>query len=288
MRTGSPPASETHDDHDRGLAFDIETLVHRRQALKFLAGVGVATVAAACGSSGKSSSAATAATSSSSTTSGSTSSTSSSSGTPTDAIPEETAGPYPGDGSNGPNALTESGIVRSDIRSSFGDASGTAGGVPTTLTLTVLDSATGGALNGAAVYVWHCDREGRYSMYSQGATDQNYLRGVQETDAQGVVRFTTIFPAAYSGRWPHVHFEVYPSLDAATSAGTPSATSQLALPEATCDEVYASEGYEESVRNLAQTSLETDMVFRDGWDAQLATVTGSVADGYAISLKVPV
>jgi protocatechuate 3,4-dioxygenase beta subunit len=288
MRTGSPPASETHDDHDRGLAFDIETLVHRRQALKFLAGVGVATVAAACGSSGKSSSAATAATSSSSTTRGSTSSTSSSSGTPTDAIPEETAGPYPGDGSNGPNALTESGIVRSDIRSSFGDASGTAGGVPTTLTLTVLDSATGGALNGAAVYVWHCDREGRYSMYSQGATDQNYLRGVQETDAQGVVRFTTIVPAAYSGRWPHVHFEVYPSLDAATSAGTPSATSQLALPEATCDEVYASEGYEESVRNLAQTSLETDMVFRDGSDAQLATVTGSVADGYAISLKVPV
>ena len=37
-------------------------------------------------------------------------------------IPEETAGPYPGDGSNGPDVLAESGVVRSDITSSFGDA----------------------------------------------------------------------------------------------------------------------------------------------------------------------
>lgn len=35
-------------------------------------------------------------------------------------VPDETAGPYPGDGSNGPNVLTESGIVRSDIRPGFG------------------------------------------------------------------------------------------------------------------------------------------------------------------------
>ena len=41
-------------------------------------------------------------------------------------IPEETAGPYPGDGSNGPNVLAESGVVRSDITTSFGDASGVA------------------------------------------------------------------------------------------------------------------------------------------------------------------
>ena len=53
-------------------------------------------------------------------------------------IPEETAGPYPGDGSNGVNVLTESGIVRSDITSSFGSASGVAEGVPTTVKLTGL------------------------------------------------------------------------------------------------------------------------------------------------------
>lgn len=95
-------------------------------------------------------------------------------------IPEETAGPYPGDGSNGPNALTESGVVRSDITSSFGSASGAAEGIPVTIELMVQDTADGcSPLAGAAVYIWHCDREGRYSMYSDGATDQNYLRGVQ-------------------------------------------------------------------------------------------------------------
>ena len=42
--------------------------------------------------------------------------------------------------------------------------------------------------------------------------------------------FTSIYPAAYSGRWPHIHFEVYPSLADATTARA-AATSQLALPE---------------------------------------------------------
>ena len=219
---------------------------------------------------------------------GGSSSTTSAGAAATTAIPEETGGPYPGDGTNGPNVLTESGIVRSDIRSSFGDASGTATGVPITIDLTVLDSATGGALNGAAVYVWHCDQEGRYSMYTQGAADENYLRGVQEADTSGRVKFTSIFPAAYSGRWPHIHFEIYPSLSEATSAGSPITTSQLALPQDTCETVYATDGYRASARNLSQTSLDTDMVFRDGYSQQLATVTGSVDDGYTVALNVPV
>src|SRR4051812_14186952 len=50
-------------------------------------------------------------------------------------IPSETAGPYPGDGTNGANALALSGIVRSDIRSSLGSASGVAQGVPLTVKL---------------------------------------------------------------------------------------------------------------------------------------------------------
>ena len=54
-------------------------------------------------------------------------------------------------------------------------------------------------------------------MYSEDVADENYLRGVQETDADGSVQFTTIFPACYAGRWPHMHFEVYESLDSATS-----------------------------------------------------------------------
>ena len=164
-------------------------------------------------------------------------------------IPDETAGPYPGDGSNGPNVLTESGIVRSDIRSSFGSASGTAEGIPLTVTLSLLDQASGCApLAGAAVYLWHCDREGRYSLYSEGAADQNYLRGVQEADASGAGQLHHHFPGRYSGRWPHIHFEVYPGLAEATSAGGMLTTSQLAFPEDVCALVYATDGYDQSVR----------------------------------------
>ena len=58
-------------------------------------------------------------------------------------IPEETAGPYPGDGSNGPNVLEASGVVRQDITSSFGTSTTRADGVPLTVTLTLLDNANG-------------------------------------------------------------------------------------------------------------------------------------------------
>jgi protocatechuate 3,4-dioxygenase beta subunit len=270
-------------DHDRGLAFDVATMMSRRRALGVIAGIGVVALAG-CGSGDSSSSVSTASSSAPSPTAATTTS----AGGSTTAIPEETAGPYPGDGSNGPNALTERGIVRRDIRSSFGDASGTAPGIPLTLTLTVLDHANGAPVRGGAVYVWHCDRDGNYSMYSQAAADQNYLRGVQETDADGKVTFATIFPGAYPGRWPHIHFEVYPSLDEATRAGTLTATSQLALPKASCELAYAQDGYEQSLTNLAQTSLARDMVFSDGYSTQLATVGGTVARGMTATLRVPV
>ena len=206
-------------------------------------------------------------------------------------IPEETAGPYPGDGSNGVNVLSESGIVRSDLTTSFGSASGVAGGVPVTVKLKVYDlnGTEVTPLAGAAVYLWHCDREGRYSMYSEGVTDENYLRGVQETAADGSLQFTTIFPACYTGRWPHMHFEVYESLDSATSYSNKLRTSQLAIPEDTCREVYGvADGYDASVDTLDAVSLDSDMVFSDGYSLQLATVTGSADEGYTFSLNVPV
>lgn len=203
------------------------------------------------------------------------------------AIPEETAGPYPGDGTNGANALVLAGIVRRDIRSSIGDASGTAAGVPLTITLTLVDTDCA-PLADHAVYLWHCDIDGEYSMYTGAAKGENYLRGVQATDADGNVTFESIFPACYSGRWPHIHFEVYPSVEEASDAGNKLRTSQLALPEAACDAVFASAGYETSVKNFAQTSLDSDNVFRDGSDAQVGEVSGSVADGYVVTLMVAV
>src|SRR6478735_8966206 len=203
--------------------------------------------------------------------------------------PDETAGPYPGDGSNGQNVLDDSGIVRRDIRSSFGSSATTAEGVPLTVKLTVKDLATSSALVGAAVYVWHCDRDGNYSLYSRPAADENYLRGVQATDESGTATFTSIFPACYPGRWPHIHFEVYSKVSDATSSGPIVKTSQIALPQATCEAVYATTGYDQSVGNLSQLSLQRDNVFGDdGGIHQLATMSGSASGGYTAALTIGV
>ncbi|RZU74474.1 dioxygenase-like protein [Micromonospora kangleipakensis] len=273
---GRPLARPDEELVDQGLGFDLGILMGRRQLLRAF-GLSAATLGlAACGGGSGSSPSA--------------SSSSSSAGAASGEIPDETAGPYPGDGSNGPNVLEQSGVVRSDIRSSFGDASGTAAGVPMTLELTIKDLANGGApVTGAAVYVWHCDREGHYSLYSDGVTDQNYLRGVQIADADGKVRFSSIFPACYSGRWPHIHFEVYPDRASITDAGSAIATSQVALPRDACTKVYAETGYQTSVTNLAHVTLQNDNVFGDDDGAsQLGTVTGDVTSGYAVSLVVGV
>src|SRR5699024_2873269 len=136
---------------DQGASFDLRTLFSRRGVLGLIgAGVGAAALTAC-----------------SSKTSGSASS---SSGSVTE-IPDETAGPYPADGSNGPDILEQSGIVRSDIRSNI-DGSDTVDGVPLTFTLKVTDMANDNApFDGAAVYAWHCDAQGRYWMSSYGAED---------------------------------------------------------------------------------------------------------------------
>ena len=267
---------------DQGAAFDLRTLVSRRGMLS-LAGISLgAVVLAACTPSPSSETAATEAPTA-------TSPTTSPTATPDGEIPDETAGPYPGDGSNGPDVLEDSGIVRADIRSSI-DGAATADGVPLTFELQILDLAGGGVpFEGVAVYAWHCTAQGEYSMYSEGLESVTYLRGVQVADADGKVTFTSIFPGCYSGRWPHIHFEVYPDLASITDAANAIATSQLALPEASCSEVYAQSGYDGSARNLDAITLASDNVFGDDSGAlQLATVTGDVASGYAAALVVGV
>jgi protocatechuate 3,4-dioxygenase beta subunit len=279
--------------HDHGLIHDLEQLaaaaLKRRAALGWLAAGSLLPVIG-CGGGGDGGSSGTTTT---------TTTTTPTTTTPTSAscttIPEETAGPYPGDGSNSSssgiaNALALSGIVRSDIRSSIAGASGTASGVPLTVTLQLVNSSGACAgLAGYAIYLWHCDALGRYSMYSSGVTGENYLRGVQETDTNGQAVFTTIFPGCYSGRWPHMHFEVYRSLTTATSWTNKLRTSQLALPESDCIEVYThASGYSGSLTNLGRISLAGDNIFNDGVDTQLASVSGSVAAGYAATLEVAI
>jgi protocatechuate 3,4-dioxygenase beta subunit len=188
--------------------------------------------------------------------------------------------------------LLLTGIVRSDIRASVGSATGTAAGVPLTVTLTLVNSsASCTPLAGRAVYLWHCTREGGYSLYSSGITGENYLRGVQVSDANGQVSFSTIFPGCYAGRWPHIHFEVYDSLSAAldaTAVGDERLVSQLAMPAAACTTVYGTAtGYTSSVANFANISLASDNVFgNDSAATQLPVVTGSVSAGLAAALTV--
>lgn len=281
------PAPSDHDDHG-GLHRDLLPRMNRRRALSVLGGLSVGGLLAACGGNGDGSST----TSSTSTTTGGNSSTTTAGTVPPTSgdtsagpeIPDETQGPYPADGSNGPNVLTDGAVVRSDLTSSFGDLSGTAVGVPLALQLTVVDASSGSARGGAAVYAWHCTADGRYSIYE--IEDQNYLRGIAETDDAGRLTFTTIFPGCYAGRWPHVHFEVYDSLATADSGINATKTSQLALPESDCQTVYTDDRYQASVDNLARLSLDSDNVFADGWTEQLATVSGSAEEGYTASLLV--
>jgi protocatechuate 3,4-dioxygenase beta subunit len=269
------------------LASDLATLARRRQILGWLASAGAlaavgcnadATDASGSGGSGGSGSG-----------SGSGGGSSTSGSGSCKSIPEETGGPYPADGTNGPNVLVMDGIVRSDITESL-DGGGTAEGVPLTVTLKLADTASGcAALADAAVYLWHCNAIGEYSLYSAAITDETYLRGVQVAGADGTVTFTTIFPGAYSGRWPHIHFEVYESLEAAQNGDRPLATSQIALPAGTCDEVYATSGYEASVANFASESLSTGNVFQDdGGVLQTPSVSGDASSGFAIELDVAV
>jgi protocatechuate 3,4-dioxygenase beta subunit len=276
-------------DHDGGLAADLPALAaqmaQRRAALRWLAG-GAAMALTGCGGGGDATAATTTTTTTTTTSSGGSTSSCS-------VIPEETAGPYPGDGSNNSgsalaNALALTGIVRSDIRASIAGASGVAGGVPLTLVLKLVNTNGGCAdLSGYAIYLWHCDREGRYSMYSSGVTSENYLRGVQATASDGSATFLTVFPGCYSGRMPHMHFEVYRNASAATAFANKLKTSQIAFPTDICATVYANaSGYSASVANLNAISFASDNVFSDGVTTQLATLSGSVAAGYSATLTV--
>ena len=290
---------QPHPNHDRGLEFDLSTMMSRRSLGMFFGAGGAVAALAACTPGGSTSTASTPASTATATATSTATAAASPSATPTMTraiaectaeIPQETAGPYPGDGSNGPNVLEASGVVRQDITSSFGTGSAKAEGVPLTLTLTLLDNSNGCVpLAGAAVYAWHCDRDGKYSMYDSGLANENYLRGVQEADSNGQVTFKSIFPGAYSGRWPHIHFEVFESMSNATAAGQVLAVSQVALTQAACDDVYATAGYETSARNFPRTTLKSDNVFGDdGGIYQLATMTGSAAAGYSAGLNVTI
>jgi protocatechuate 3,4-dioxygenase beta subunit len=293
-----PP--HTHQDaHDLGLHHDLLTMaaqLRRRQALGLMMGASATALLAACGggSSGNSGAATTTTTTTTTTTGGGIGNAGACVGYSTD-----TNGPYPSDGSNNvagqvSNVLVQSGVVRSDIRTSFAGLNGTATGVPLTLNITLQNSNNNCAsLEGAAIYIWHCTSVGNYSLYENPVTQQNFLRGVQVADASGRVSFTTIFPGCYAGRYPHIHLEVFRTLALATNRNNTSLVSQFALPRTDCQAVYTgSTLYGNSANNLNGVQLSTDMIFASDTAAQLAaetiTLSGSVAAGYTGTVTVGV
>ena len=202
------------------------------------------------------------------------------------ATPGETRGPFPADGSNGRppvNVLALQGVVRRDIRMSFAGMDGRAEGVPLELELTLAREADCAPLARRAVYLWQNDAAGAYSLYD--LPRQNYLRGLQPADREGRVRFTMIVPGCYGGRYPHSHFEVFASAEAALRGEAPLLVSQLAFPDAECRAIYSADArYGESLANLAREPLERDFVFRDversAVTSQILRLEGDPARGY--------
>ena len=299
-----------HSAHGHGMADDLPLMaaqLARRRALKWFAGAGTAALVAGCGGSGSSGSDAVAVISGTGTTATPTPTpTATATATPTSsatassgciADPTETGGPYPADGTNSAsgatsNVLTATGIVRSDIRASFLTTTTVATGVQVKITLTLVNvNAACAPLAGYAIYLWHADRQGQYSLYT--AATESYLRGVQVTDANGQVTFTTVFPACYDGRWPHMHFEVFSSLANALGGRYAVLTSQLAMPSAVCATVYADAvTYPSSSSLFARVSLSSDGVFGDNTAAQNTQMTpaftGDPTAGYTASALIGV
>ena len=272
----SEDSHEKPDGHDEGLQHDLMAVLSRRRALNLLMSLGAVPFIAACDGPAMSQP-----------------EQDRSAMGPDGAVcvkhPEETAGPFPADGSNRAhgtlaNVLEHSGIVREDMRSSLGNAASVAEGVVFDLEITLQDVSSACApLAGYAVYLWHCDAAGQYSIYNVKA--ESYLRAVGVTDDQGRLKFRTIFPGCYRGRYPHMHFEVYPNLQAATDYRNRLLTSQLAMPAEECRQVYASvASYRESVAAFEKVSLERDGIFRDNTPAQLTAQTpvidGDVRSGF--------
>ncbi|MEJ0100223.1 MAG: intradiol ring-cleavage dioxygenase [Pseudomonadota bacterium] len=284
------------DDHDLGLTHDLRLIsrrmaqqaLQRRRLLGLMLGAGAVSLLPGCDGDA----AATVTDSSNGRTGiGTTTTTTTSSSGSCVADPTETNGPYPSDGSNSANGsisnvLLQSGVVRSDIRSSFGTSGNAAPGVPLQLDITIVDSnASCAPLGGYAVYLWHCTRDGLYSLYSSSVQNEDFLRGVQVSDANGKLSFSTIYPGCYDGRYPHVHFEVYQSLALATGYANRVLVSQMAMPRTVSSSVYSgATGYSASIANLAKVSIASDNVFGDNTDAQILaqtpSLTGSVDEGF--------
>jgi protocatechuate 3,4-dioxygenase beta subunit len=222
----------------------------RREALAILGATGAAALTLGCGSSPTDPT----------TIATETGGTASAAGAACAVTPTETIGPYP--------SLVD--LFRSDIRESKS-------GTRLDLTITVVNAANScSPLDGVNVEIWQCDAIGNYSQYGSQA-GQTYLRGIQTTDANGQVTFTTVYPGWYQGRATHIHVEV-------TRGGSSLKVTQIAFPESVNNEVYGTGVY--ASRGSNPTTNTRDNIFADSIDSELATVSGNPASGYTATFTV--
>lgn len=190
----------------------------------------------------------------------------------------ETDGPYPLYA-----ILSNSILTREDITEGKT-------GVPLTLTLTLQDLSNGCTpISGAGIYIWHCDKDGVYSGYATstnaGSTSTTFLRGVQVTDSNGQVTFTTIYPGWYAGRITHIHAQVY--LNDSLVEGSAIATTQLAFPVDITAAVYDSALYTKG-QNTSVTSFSADNVFSDGTSTEMLSLSGDTTSGYTATMTISI
>jgi protocatechuate 3,4-dioxygenase beta subunit len=178
------------------------------------------------------------------------------------------------------------GLVRSDITSGED-------GVPLTFTITVTDSESCAPLVGAAVDVWHASALGVYSdESSEDTVGDTYLRGIQITDSEGKVTFTSIYPGWYSGRTNHIHARVYTggTVSGASysySDATLIWTGQMFFDPSINTAVAAVTPY--SSNTVSRTTNAEDRVYtQQNGDEVLATTTGNTDDGYTSTVAYTV
>ena len=191
----------------------------------------------------------------------------------------ETAGPFPL-----LSVLGNPALVRKDITE--GKA-----GIPLTLALKIVDHDQAcAALSGAAVYIWHCDANGEYSGYSarENGTHarETFLRGVQLTDADGQVTFTTIFPGWYMPRLTHIHVQIFVAGSVLSSGTVAAATTQLCFPDAVTAAAYGNAALYPKGQNRVTPTYASDQVFGNGIGTELLTVSGSAATGYHAGIVI--
>src|SRR5215467_4006242 len=186
--------------------------------------------------------------------------------------PEETAGPYP----DRLGMLNQPAFFRQDITEGRS-------GLPLALTLAVVNVAKScAALANASVEIWQCDASGDYSEYAQpgyNGVGQTFLRGLQTTDAAGRVSFKTIYPGWYQGRATHIHVQVFVN-------GSAIKTTQIAFPEDVTSTVYRTGVCASHGQN--STSNSGDMVFADGTQYEMASLSGDPSGGYSATLTIGV